>query len=133
MPPKISIEGQGIKRGLTAVEAGILMEEPLDKILTMIMFGLLKKEAITVTQKDPLTIKPSEPLPEGLYDYEKGFIQAFLEDKLPERKRLLQTTIIDLVNSVTAKDEGLQQSRNRGVLQGHHCPRLESGTGRRNT
>ena len=25
-PPKISIEGHGIKRGLTAVEAGILME-----------------------------------------------------------------------------------------------------------
>jgi len=30
-PPKISIEGHGIKRGLTAVEAAILMEEPLDR------------------------------------------------------------------------------------------------------
>jgi len=43
LPPKISIEGKGIKRGLTAVEAGILLEEPLDKILTMILFGLIKK------------------------------------------------------------------------------------------
>ena len=110
MPPKISIEGQGIKRGLTAVEAGILMEEPLDKILTMVMFGLLKKEAITVTQKEPLTIKPSEPLPEGLYDYEQGFILAFLEEKLPERKRALQTTIIDLVKSVTAKMKGFSKA-----------------------
>ncbi len=110
MPPKISIEGQGIKRGLTAVEAGILMEEPLDKILTMIMFGLLKKEAITITQKDPLTIKASEPLPEGLYDYEKGFILAFLNEKLPERKRALQTTMIDLVNSVTAKMKGFSKA-----------------------
>lgn len=110
MPPKISIEGQGIKRGLTAVEAGILMEEPLDKILTMIMFGLLKKEAITITQKEPLTIKASEPLPEGLYDYEKGFIQAFLKDSLPDRKRALQTTIIDLVNSVTAKMKGFSKA-----------------------
>ncbi len=110
MSPKISIEGQGVKRGLTAVEAGILMEEPLDKILTMIMFGLLKKEAITITQKDPLTIKPSEPLPDGLYDYEKGFIQAFLKEKPSERKQALQTMIIDLVNSVTAKMKGFSKA-----------------------
>ena len=36
LPPKIAIEGHGIKRGLTAVEAGILMQEPLDKVMTMI-------------------------------------------------------------------------------------------------
>ncbi|RME88221.1 MAG: hypothetical protein D6770_07515, partial [Anaerolineae bacterium] len=33
-PPKIKIEGHGIKRGLTAVEAAILMEQPLDKVMT---------------------------------------------------------------------------------------------------
>lgn len=109
MPPKISIEGQGIKRGLTAVEAGILMQEPLDKILTMIMFGLLKKEAITITKKDPLTIEIADPLPEGLYDYEKQFIEAF---KLPdnhERTKKLQSMMIDLVNSVTLKMKGFSQ------------------------
>ena len=44
LPPKIQIEGHGIKRGLTAVESGILMEEPLDKVMTMILFGVVKKE-----------------------------------------------------------------------------------------
>ena len=44
MPPKIAIEGHGIKRGLTAVEAAILMEQPLDKVMTMILFGVVKKE-----------------------------------------------------------------------------------------
>src|SRR6266545_5241129 len=38
MSPKIAIEGHGIKRGLTAVEAAILMEQPLDKVMTMILF-----------------------------------------------------------------------------------------------
>ncbi|MEW6405410.1 MAG: hypothetical protein AB1649_26765, partial [Chloroflexota bacterium] len=45
MSPKIAIEGLGIKRGLTAVEAAILMEQPLDKVMTMILFGVVKKGA----------------------------------------------------------------------------------------
>ena len=56
MSPKIAIEGHGIKRGLTAVEAAILMEQPLDKAMTMILFGVVKKGAATVTKRDPLTI-----------------------------------------------------------------------------
>jgi len=59
-PPKLTVDGKGIRRGLTAVEAGILLEEPLDKILTMVLFGLLKKEAITVLEKEPLSIKANE-------------------------------------------------------------------------
>jgi len=109
MPPKISVEGQGIKRGLTAVEAGILLEQPLDKILTMIMFGLLKKEAITITKKDPLTIEVADPLPEDLYDYEKQFIEAF---KLPdnhERTKALQSMMINLVQAVSEKMKGFSQ------------------------
>jgi len=34
------------------VEAGILLEEPLDKIMTMILFGVIKKNAATVAVKD---------------------------------------------------------------------------------
>ena len=48
LPPKISIEGNGIKRGLTAVEAAVLMEQPMDKILTMILFAAIKKGAAVV-------------------------------------------------------------------------------------
>ena len=57
MPPKIAIEGHGIKRGLTAVEAAILMEQPLDKVMTMILFGVIKKNAAEVVTRDPLEIK----------------------------------------------------------------------------
>ncbi|MGB9668834.1 MAG: hypothetical protein ACPL0B_00475, partial [Anaerolineales bacterium] len=53
LPPKIALEGHGIKRGLTAVEAAILMEQPLDKILTMILFSLIKKGAVKVVSKEP--------------------------------------------------------------------------------
>ncbi len=52
LPPKISIEGHGIKRGLTAVEAAILMEQPMDKIMTMILFALLKKARLRSSPKN---------------------------------------------------------------------------------
>ena len=73
IPPRIGIEGHGIKRGLTAVEAGILMEEPLDKVLTMILFGVVKKGAASVVTRDPLKVQVTDPLPEGLHDYEISF------------------------------------------------------------
>ena len=77
LPPKISIEGHGIKRGLTAVEAAILMQEPLDKVMTMILFGVIKKEAAEVVTRDPLALKVASPLPEDLRDYERDFVKAF--------------------------------------------------------
>jgi hypothetical protein len=51
MPPLMSVEGMGIKRGLTAVEAAVLLEAPLNKVLTMILFGLVKKQAVRVTSE----------------------------------------------------------------------------------
>lgn len=42
LPPIAQVEGGGIKRGLTAPEAAALLEMPLNKVLTLIIFGLLK-------------------------------------------------------------------------------------------
>ncbi len=109
LPPKISMEGQGIKRGLTAVEAAILMEEPMSKILTMILFGLIKKEAATVLQKEPLKIQAADPLPEGLYPYEIGFLNAITEENAAKRRTVMQSTMIDLVKEVTDKMKGFSK------------------------
>jgi hypothetical protein len=105
LPPKMKIEGNGIKRGLTAVEAAILMEQPMDKILTMILFGTLKKEAAVVTQEDPLEIQVTEPLPDKLHPYEVAFLESF---KLPkaQRRQTLQNIMVDLVKSVSSKMKG---------------------------
>lgn len=110
MPPKISIEGQGIKRGLTAVEAGLLLELPIDRVLTMILFGLLKKEAVTISSQDPLEFNASNPLPAGLYDYETAFIDAYKAKETGERRRLLKSLMIDLVKSVSDKMKGFSKA-----------------------
>ncbi len=106
LPPKISIEGHGIKRGLTAVEAAILLETPLDKVLTMILFGLIKKEAARVITEDPLKIERLSLDSTKLRKYEQEFLDAVVE--VPKRKRhaALQRLMIQLVRSVQKKMKG---------------------------
>ena len=106
MPPRISIEGNGIKRGLTAVEAAILMETPMDKVMTMILFGILKKNGATVTSRDPLELKAADPLPGGLLEYELNFLAAFKATGKAERRNAMQDMMINLVKSVTEKMKG---------------------------
>ncbi len=109
IPPRIGIEGHGIKRGLTAVEAGILMEEPLDKVLTMILFGVVKKAAASVTSRDPLKVQVTDPLPDGLHDYEIGFLNAFKIDDVRARQTALQDMMVALVKSVSEKMKGFSR------------------------
>jgi len=108
LPPKISIEGHGIKRGLTSVEAAILMEQPIDKVMTMILFGLLKKGAATVTTREPLEVQAADPLPEGLNPYETQFLAAFRQ-KGPARRTALQEMTVDLVKSISEKVKGFSR------------------------
>ncbi len=110
LPPQIAIEGNGIKRGLTAVEAAILLEQPLDKILTMILFSVIKKGAARVTQHNPLEIE-REPQAKGekLRPYEEKFLAAFeIKDKR-KRQEALQDMVIELVKSVQNKLRGFSR------------------------
>ncbi len=108
LPPSMKVEGVGIKRGLTAVEAAILLETPLNKVLTMILFGLLKKGAVTVLDDDPLKIQANEPLPEGLHPYEEKFLKAVKKDRtLSESK--LRSTMTGLVKTVNNKMKGFSR------------------------
>lgn len=118
LPPKISIEGHGIKRGLTAVEAAILLEQPLDKVLTMILFGVIKKGAAEVTRRDPLEVNVLTPQPENLYDYEKDFLSAFSEKKDSLRKAKIEATVVALVKSVAAKMKGFSRAETTEYYKG---------------
>lgn len=56
-PAVVQVEGGGIKRGLTAPEAGVILELPLNKILMLIIFGLLEKGIVRQTDDDPLSVE----------------------------------------------------------------------------
>jgi hypothetical protein len=110
LPPKISIEGNGIKRGLTAVEAAILMEQPMDKIMTMILFSVLKKDAAEVITQDPLELKVSDPLdPTSLNAYEMEFLEAFKKPGKGDRRKALQAMMVGLVKSISGLMKGFSR------------------------
>ncbi|MFP4393658.1 MAG: hypothetical protein ACLFTI_00200 [Anaerolineales bacterium] len=60
LPAIAEVEGGGIKRGLTAPEAAIILEMPLNKVLTLVIFGLLEKGLLEQEQADPLQVKVAE-------------------------------------------------------------------------
>lgn len=61
LPPVAQVEGGGIKRGLTAPEAAALLEMPINKVLTLIIFGLLKKAVLLQIKETPLVVKVATP------------------------------------------------------------------------
>jgi hypothetical protein len=60
MPPIAQVEGGGIKRGLTAPEAAVLLELPLGKVLSLVIFGMLKKGILRQVQANPLVVELNE-------------------------------------------------------------------------
>ena len=118
LPPKISLEGNGIKRGLTAVEAAILMEQPMEKILSMILFSVIKKGAAEVVTREPLKIRAlSLPAGAELRAYETDFIQAMSEEKPAEKRKRMQDMIIALVRSVSEKMRGFSRKETVAFYQ----------------
>jgi hypothetical protein len=117
LPPKIAIEGHGIKRGLTAVEAAILLETPLDRVLTMILFGVIKKGAAKVIKEDPLEIEEMETRPEGLRSYETEFLDAMKTKNKREQQEALQKLTINLVKSIQKKMKGFSLKETKDYYQ----------------
>lgn len=60
LPPIAQVEGGGIKRGLTAPEAAVLLELPLTKVLGLIVFGMLEKKLVRQIYVDPFTVEVEE-------------------------------------------------------------------------
>lgn len=113
LPPKLAVEGHGIKRGLTAVEAAILLETPLDRVLTMMLFSVIKKGAARVVTEKPLKVEAITPQPAGLQDYELAYLGGIVENDVAARSRKLQSVVIDMVKAVQEKMRGFSLRETR--------------------
>lgn len=60
LPAIAQVEGGGIKRGLTAAEAGVILEIPPNKVLMLVLFGMLKKNILRQTQTEPLVVEVTD-------------------------------------------------------------------------
>jgi hypothetical protein len=78
----------------------------MDKILTMILFSVIKKDAASVTSREPLKLEIVTPLPEGLRTYEQSFLEAFQESNKRAQRAALQDMMVKLVKSIQKKMKG---------------------------
>jgi len=111
--PKMSVAGAGPRRDLTAVEAAIALERPLNMVATMILFGLMKKGKVEVlSYEKPLRLMKLSH--EADYAYEDDYLDSIkidgvscaLRDPGYIGRKALKTTLVDLVKSVRKKLEG---------------------------
>ncbi|MCD4734154.1 hypothetical protein K8R78_07965 [bacterium] len=121
LPPSASVEGIGIKRGLTAVEAAVVMELKLDRILNMIMFGLIRKGRIEVTDQKPLKLRRlpvagsvgAAAATPKLYTYELKFLEALDNSSGKLAKGKLRTLFVSLISAVNKKLKGFSRKETR--------------------
>ena len=75
--PGFSMEALGVRKGLTAVEAAVLLDVNPRRILTMILFGLMRKGAVTIVETKP-KLRLQVVGTAGLRYYEDWFVDAIV-------------------------------------------------------
>jgi hypothetical protein len=118
LPPALAVEGSGIKRGLTAVEAAVLLEAPLNKVVTMVLFGLVKKGVVVVESEKPLKVQVVDQASKDakLWYYERRFLKAVKPDgKLNEGE--LREMVIDLIGDVNKKLTGFSRRETKAYYK----------------
>ena len=100
--PHMTVAGAGPRRGLTAPEAAIVLERPLDMVATMILFGMTRKGLVTAV-----------PVGQGFklvknigakHDraYERKFLEA-IDDMGLVNPKALENLMTDLIRDVRQK------------------------------
>jgi hypothetical protein len=105
LPPKLGLEGSGIRRGLTAPLAALLLEQKLDRVFVLIIFGLLKKGALKLGEQGGLV--KSDTLP-GLRLYEKELLAVLPDDPAgkPVPGKKLRHIFVNMIKVLEKKMDG---------------------------
>lgn len=110
---EVCLEGGGVKRGLTAVQAAVVLELPLSRVLTMVVFGLAKKGVLEVVGKNPLRVKvlgerdsdfiwKLDDRTLKLRSYEPAFLEAFRKSSgIPVHEMTLHEPVEKLLDDVS--------------------------------
>jgi hypothetical protein len=108
--PHIAVEALGAARNLTSVEAAVVLDLKPVRVLSMILFGLLYKRVVMVTETDPLIKlqkleRSGDEAPPHLWYYEIDYLEALQPDgSLDEMK--LAHTYLGLRDTVDQKMRG---------------------------
>lgn len=132
LPAIASVPGGEIKRGLAAPEVAVMMEQPLGRVLTFVIFGMLKKRLIVQTDEDPLTVAIVEGYDVPRRDrrrlarergttirgFEQDFIEVMIADPgVPVRKLKFDKAMKKLVENTAKRLAGFDLERTREYYQ----------------
>ncbi len=133
LPAIASVEGGGVKRGLTAPEAAVILEMPLNKVLVLALFGLLKKGIAEQVSADPLTLrlKPEYDVEKRgarrkvaadngtvIHGYEQGFIEALMKaGAAPVADIKFGPAIKEMIERTVKRMKGFDLERTRSYYQ----------------
>lgn len=74
MPPSISMEGIGVNETLSPVEVSVLLKQPPEKTMTLLLFSLIKKGKVQVVSDNPLKLSVQDE--SDLSEAERLFVEA---------------------------------------------------------
>jgi len=105
--PVVSMDGVGINKDLAPVEAAMLLRIDPRRILTMIMFDLMKKGNVKLISTEPVRLEPVAR--KDLNYYETAFMDSIKGDELNEDKlvncfKLLAKRVVDKTRPFCRKD-----------------------------
>ena len=119
LPPRLGLEGTGVRRGLTAPMAALLLEEKLDRVFILVIFGLLKKGKL---QLDGHKLERTGS-DEGLRSYEKKILAMIPTGGLskPLAAEPVRKVFLEMIKELQKKMDGysLKETREyyRSIIQ----------------
>jgi hypothetical protein len=105
--PVVSMDGIGVNKNLDPVEAATLLKVDPRRVLTMIMFGMMKKGNIKLISTDPIRLELVSRQDSNYY--EKLFADSIVNDRLDEDKlldcfKVLARRVVDKTRPYCRKD-----------------------------
>ena len=109
LPPSVGMEGVEVRRGLTVPEVAVLMEEKVDKVMSLVLFGMIRKGCVTVESRKPLKLKLN-PDKNTAFEYEAEMAKAIKDDgKIDEAEA--SRVLIELIKRVKDKMKGFSRKK----------------------
>ncbi|HEX7502474.1 MAG TPA: hypothetical protein VF451_03555 [Acidobacteriota bacterium] len=110
LPPRVGIESGGIKRGLTPPEAALLQELPLPRVLLLVIFGMLKKDALAIKEVAAKDFRFQYKKKDGLelQEYETAFSTAIDKEERLD-KTALRKMFTDMIAALQKKMAGFSR------------------------
>ncbi len=111
--PRIAIEALGAARNLTAVEAAVVLGQKPVRVLTMVLFGLIHKRVVMVTEAEPAIkiqrLQSDVEAPPDLRYYEIEYLAALKPEGSLDELKLAQA-YLDLRDNVDMKMRGYSRN-----------------------